>query len=86
VSAGEDKPSVPAELLVEAADAAIENGRSVILERHGLVLVPDLTALRVFAQGGDLPDTARVVCEDGREVLVYRWPSLEVVDVFEDEQ
>jgi hypothetical protein len=87
VTAEEDITSIPAELLKRAADTAIETGKGVIIRTAGLVVVPDLAALQELAQGEDVSDTQRYYREDGREVLVYRWPSWAPVDAIpEDEQ
>lgn len=72
---------IPAEVLMDGADLAISQGKPIVLEAYGLVVVPDMTALRSIAQGGELPDTQRCHTKDGREVMVYyTWPELEVVD------
>jgi hypothetical protein len=71
---------IPSEVLMYAADLAIIQGKPIILETYGLVVVPDLSALRAIAQGKELPDTQRYHTKDGREVMVYRWPGLESVD------
>jgi hypothetical protein len=80
VTEREGEPSLPVEVLNLAADKAIEVGRSVVLKRYGLVVVPDLVALRVIAARKELPDTQHYHRPDGREVLLYRWPGLEPVD------
>jgi len=71
---------IPSEVLKAAADLAFSEGRSIILEASGLVVVPDMTALTAIAHGKDLPDTQRDYTKDGREVLIYLWPGLEAVD------
>jgi hypothetical protein len=77
---------IPTEVLAAAADLAISEGRSIILEAYGLVVVPDVTALTAIAHGKDLPDTQRYHTKDGREVMVYSYPELEAVDrIFEDD-
>lgn len=69
------------EILMAAADAAIHHGKPQILKTYGLVVAPDLTALRAIALGEELPDTFRMHTKEGREVMVYCWPSLEAVDI-----
>jgi hypothetical protein len=48
---------VPAEVLMQAVELALAEGRSIILKTHGLVVVPDLPALRAIPLGEELPDT-----------------------------
>ncbi len=79
---------MPAEVLMGAADLALSEGKPIILKAYGIIVVPDMTALRAIAHDTELPDTQRFHTKEGREVMVYTWPELEAVDIdqiFEDD-
>jgi hypothetical protein len=81
-----DDDGMPTEVFMHAVDLALSEGKSVILEAYGIVVVPDITALTAIAHGKELPDTQRYHTKDGREVMVYSYPELEAVDqIFEDD-
>ena len=57
---------MPTEVLMYAAEEAILHGKPQILKSYGLVVVPDLTALRAIAAGKEMPDTFRLHTSEGR--------------------
>jgi hypothetical protein len=76
---------MPAEVLMHAADLALSEGKSVILEVYGIVVVPDITALTAIAHGRELPELS--VTTRGRpRGHGQQLPGLEAVDqIFEDD-
>jgi hypothetical protein len=64
-----------AEVLEQACDVALAYGRTVILRRQGVVVIPDAVLLELAANGLDVPNEGALVSEDivtRRSCRLYR--------------
>ncbi len=64
-------------ILLEAAEAAWETGRPVLVAGH--VVVPDVALVEGIANGLQPPDTSYALEKDGRACYLFQAPTVGVV-------